>query len=457
MSDSNDSNLEPGRLSDWLRKPPDSRETVRGSVAEAPPARLGPLRLSEADVPRRFVDLGEIGRGGTSTIRRVQDQNLQREVAMKVLDPEMARHAVARKAFVEEAQITGQLDHPNIVPVHDIGVDADGTTFFTMKLVRGLTLTEWVRYGADGDPPALTEALDVFIKICDAVSFAHSRGVIHRDIKPDNVMVGRFGEVYLMDWGIALLRTGASEPAECVVGTPAYMSPEQAAGDVGGIDERTDVFGLGAVLYEMVCGQHPYSGDTPAEAVARALEVRFVPPEEVNPTINVPPGIRRILGKAMSRAPADRHQSAAELKHDVQRLVRGGMHLPAQTFTPGARICVEGMPGDSAYLITRGRCSAYKTLQGQRRSIREMGPGAVFGEMAAISKQPRTATVEAITEVTALVVTRAMLEEGLGLDTWLGSFVKALADRFRELDESFAKLEKEVIQLRGANPPSTSR
>jgi serine/threonine-protein kinase len=198
-------------------------------------------------------------------ILRSRDVDLGREVAMKVLRDELSEDAELLRRFVEEAQIAGQLQHPGIVPVYELGLRADGRPYFTMKLVKGSTLA--VLLGARRDPlEDRTRMLSIFEAVCHTVAYAHARGVVHRDLKPSNVMVGAFGEVQVVDWGLAKVSV-AAEPArgrrrpttvrrtgdaDCSRGvhhgTPRYMPPEQATGDVERVDERADVFALGGML-----------------------------------------------------------------------------------------------------------------------------------------------------------------------------------------------------------------
>jgi CRP-like cAMP-binding protein len=214
------------------------------------------------------------------------------------------------------------------------------------------------------------------------------------------------------------------------------MSPEQARAEVDQQDERTDVFGLGAVLYEIVTGQPPYPRHLEGEELlAAARGGDYTPPEDALRGAAVSAPILRIIRKALARERALRHGSVAELRSEVQRFLRGGLHLPQQDYAPGTRIVVEGEAEEAAFIIVRGECVAYRTTGGQRLVLRRMGPGDVFGEMAVLSRLPRTATVEAVDAVTALVLTRSVLEEGLGADSWVGSLVRKLADRFRELDQ----------------------
>lgn len=413
--------------------------------------------LAHEHVPAGYQYLGPISAGGTGSVHAVRDLDLLRIAAMKVLAPDLAEHPREVQRFVREAQITAQLDHPNIAPVYEIGTDRCGNRFFTMKRIEGSTLASWiatVRRQRPDDTDALTEMLAAFVKVCDAVAFAHSRGVLHCDIKPGNILVGPFGQVYLADWGIALTGTDrgvAAGGAGPVVasssdgefgggpcGTPSFMSPEQAMGARARFDERTDVFGLGAVLYNILTAAPPYDAEDVSDCLARATAcvVTFPPPDPAAP---LPAGLCRIAQKAMARHPEDRYQTVLDLKREVELTVRG-FPLRTETYPKGTRIVVEGEPGDTAYIIVRGSCVAFKTVDGQRVVLRRLTGGAVFGETAVLSGGTRTATVEAEDEVVVKVVPQQLLEDNLGLNTGFGLFVLALANRFRELDARLAAL-----------------
>jgi eukaryotic-like serine/threonine-protein kinase len=436
-------------LLDWLRGGKSAPEPAR----EAEPAQVG-HEEPQAELLRRFEDEGEIGRGGMSSVRRVHDKNLLRKVAMKVLDPDLAREPRIVQAFLEEAQITAQLDHPNLIPIHDLGVDEDGTHYFTMRLVRGHTLSDWIDSREDlGSPESLQEGLGILIKVCDALAFAHSRSVLHCDLKPANIMVGAYGEVYLMDWGLAQLRgagvevqRGEGTPRLAregkASGTPGYMSPEQAHGKWSECDARTDVFSLGAVLYHLVTGRAPFSGESVGAALRHAQQNEFDPPQLASAHV-VPPELSRIVEKALRGAPEERYQSAVDLKRDLERFLRGGLHFPLKTFAAGTQILVEGEIGDTAYQIVSGSCRVLKNIDGAAREIAALGPGTVFGEAGLVSARPRTATVEAVDDVTAMVVTREVLQQSLGQGSWLGAIVLALAERFRNVDEQLTQLQEE--------------
>jgi len=282
----------------------------------------------------RYEIISELARGGMGAILRAFDPQLRRQLAMKVIldegDGSRAKRLLPR--FLQEAQVTGQLEHPGIVPVHELGIDENNRVYFTMQLVEGLDLEEVIAQlhskKADWSLPRVLESLS---RASEAIAFAHSRGIIHRDLKPANIMVGAFGECYVMDWGLAKV-TGEVETTEedapdlepmhtqmgTVVGTPAYMSPEQASGQTEEIDARTDVYAMGAILYHVLTGKAPYA-DRPSSAqelISRVLSEDPQEIERVDPTCSVE--LASIARKAMSRNPEERYPSMVEMAADLR-------------------------------------------------------------------------------------------------------------------------------------------
>ncbi len=257
-----------------------------------------------ADLPdttgTRYEVLEEVGRGGMAAVYRARDRELDREVALKVEGAAVPERERAR--MLREARILARLEHPGIVPVHDVGVLPDGRTYYAMKLVRGESLD------ARAAQTPLPELLRLFTRVCEAVAFAHAHGVVHRDLKPGNVMVGAFGEVLVMDWGVAKLRAdAAAEERGTVLGTPGYMPPEQERGEVERIDERADVYALGALLRFLVerAGTAPGAGGR----ARRAAPLR---------------PLRAICDRAAAAEPAARYPSVAALAADLAAYLDGG-------------------------------------------------------------------------------------------------------------------------------------
>jgi hypothetical protein len=387
----------------------------------------------------------ELGRGGMGRIHPATDRNLLRHVALKRLDKELSKVPMYKDGFIAEAQMTGQLEHPNIVPVHELAISDQGVPYFTMKLVQGINFDAWLRDPEHrlGSTERLQEGLEIFLKVCDAVAYAHHRGVIHRDLKPENIMVAGFGQVYLMDWGLAKLTktrpaSGARAQMEAKgpVGTPTFMAPEQARGNPEEMDERSDVFGLGAILYEIVSGKMPYGSSMNVDFVlGRAVAGKIIPIDEATIGIGVSKRIRSIVQKAVAAEPDERYQSVVELQDAVRGFLRGGLHLPRKTFAPGALIIHEGEVGDAAYMIVSGSCRAFRAVASGQETLGTMTTGDVFGEMALLLAEPRAASVEAVDQVTVLVLDQQTMTAGLGFDGWTGALVRALAQRFRTLEK----------------------
>lgn len=413
-------------------------------------------RKPETKIHKRLIPGQQFQKGGMSLLIEAIDTNLMRKMAMKVLrdDSNKDEHELSR--MVIEAQLTAQLDHPNIVPIYELGLDKKKRLFFTMKKVQGRPFYELIN---EKDLSTRTDRdifnlIQIMLKVCDAVSFAHSKGVLHRDLKPDNIMIGKYGQVYLMDWGIAnIKKNGISEASGMdfpeikkrkyysmieeqkgnVVGTPCYMSPEQACGDSDAIDERSDIFSLGAILYEILTGEFPITGNSLREMQINAKNCEFTPPDE-RVDFPLPVGLVKITLKAMSKDPADRYQTVEQLRNDLENFLEGSERFPGRTYKAGELIVREGDQGDEAYIIKAGECRVFKTVDGEKVELRIMGKDEVFGETAILTDSRRSASVEAVTNVTVAVIKGHYFEEEFGTGTWLGPFIRTLAERFREAD-----------------------
>ncbi|MCP4599391.1 MAG: diguanylate cyclase [Proteobacteria bacterium] len=295
---------------------------------------------SNTETQNRFHMRGVLGEGGMGVVKEVFDANLMRSTAVKMVKDNTPNSSVARQGLIEEAQITAQLDHPNIVPVYDLGEDHDQSLFFAMKLVRGRLLKEILEEQdfMKRTENELYEHLQIFCKVCDAVAFAHNSGVIHRDLKPHNIMVGDFGQVYVIDWGLSGLKLGMQRPVVEIdepmvensqlthrlpIGTAGYMAPEQARGYIESLDERTDIFGLGGILYEILTGVPPYQVDDSQSVMAKMVKGYVEPPYE-HTRAYLPPRLCKIAMKALRKAPIDRYQSVIDLKHDLELIFRNG-------------------------------------------------------------------------------------------------------------------------------------
>ncbi len=234
-------------------------------------------------------------------VMSARQSSIDRVVAVKKIKPSEAAKAESRQKFLSEATVTGELEHPNIVPVYDLGKDASGTLFYSMKHVKG---TPWDK--VIGQKTVL-ENLEIWMKVCDAVGFAHSRGIIHRDLKPENVMLGGFGEVLVMDWGLALTVGSPAAVKAGMAGTPAYMAPEMAVGPMERIGFGSDVYLLGAIFYEVVTGKRPHTSNSVAACLMAAARNVIQPTDKSGELVE-------IALKAMSTNPDDRYATVTDLQ-----------------------------------------------------------------------------------------------------------------------------------------------
>ncbi len=349
--------------------PERAREEARARMA--PPTEANPplsLRMTMGDLTLEPALLDEgfneryelrevIGRGGMGEVRLCKDRHIGREVAIKVIRTDhMTRPDVVRR-FEREARVQGQLEHPAIVPVYDFGIAPDGSMYFTMKRLRGVTFHDVLWMLRNGDPQAHAtysrrKLLSAFTRACLAVAFAHSRGVLHRDLKPSNIMLGDFGEVYVLDWGLAKIQKQPDHAVEGrietplssehrtivgeVVGTPGYMAPEQALGEVDRLDPRTDVYALGAILFEILTLEPLHKEDSPEDVLLSTLYGPETRPTVRTPGRDVPPELDAIVLRATSVRQEDRFANARELCAVVETFLDGDRDLEQKKQMAGA-------------------------------------------------------------------------------------------------------------------------
>jgi serine/threonine-protein kinase len=350
------------------------RGTKRSPLADAEPDASSSAPSEEVE-EQKYRAIAEIGRGGMGDVYEVKDVDLNRSVALKRIRRDMITPR-ALALFLQEAQVTAQLEHPNIVPVHDSGRTTMGEAFFTMKRLRGLNLRQVILLLANGDKATLARFSRMrlgitFLEVVRAVAYAHVRGVVHCDLKPSNILIGEHGEVVVGDWGLAR-RDPLPPPAQgyapvefppdspdqqgVVSGSMPYMAPEQIAGDV--VDRRADVYALGAILYEMLTYQQLFRVDSLGE-LAQRIKAGIVPPRERAPSLEISEEIEAICMKCLELDVARRYQSAGELQEAIEGWLTGTRKraLAEQAFHDGeiARAHLEALNAERGFLLEEKR------------------------------------------------------------------------------------------------------
>ncbi len=387
-----------------------------------------------------------IAKGGMGIIYHAYDKKLKRDSVIKVLQNKFRDNPQQLLKFIDEARITGRLEHPNIIPVSDIGILDEDQIFFAMKRINGESLQD-ILIGLRNNQPAYSEKytlfslLTIFRKICDACTFAHSVQMIHRDIKPENIMVGEFGEVLLVDWGLAKeygkksdLRRLCMKTIEGIVqGSPNFMSPEQAFGETDNVDCRTDIFLLGSTLYSIATLYPPYESESGViDIVKLAEECSYIDPQTRAPNRQIPQTLCHIIAKAMQYKPTDRYQSVAELCRDLDAFMEGHILCTNVSFKKGDYLMMEGEKADAAYLILRGKVEVFAVVDGIRIDLTELSEGDCLGEMALISNQPRSAFAKALTYTDVAVISSEMMNRGIdNMPAWLAKAVKFIVKRLQ--------------------------
>jgi|GEM_PF-1817272 len=349
--------------------------------------------LSEDDLPAvgaRYALGDELGRGGMGQILEAEDRVLHRSVAIKLLRDNNADDEMSRLRFMDEARVTGQLQHPAVPPVYDFGRLGDGRIFFAMKRIEGRTLRDIIEDLRGDDPDTVrgfgrVRLLTIFVSVCRAIAYAHSRGIIHRDLKPDNIMLGAFGEVTVMDWGLAKpidavepegsprLIAAAQNTEERfrtlqgeVTGTPHYMPPEQAAGDSKALGPHSDIYSLGAVLYELLTLEPPYDGNS-ARAVRKAvIESQITAPSIRTPNRGIPYAIEQLCLQCLSKAADNRPTTASSVAKRVEDFLEGEQERERQV-SECQRLLTQGDKASRTYF---DRVEQHRQLQQKTSKLR---------------------------------------------------------------------------------------
>jgi len=409
----------------------------------------------------RYKKLYLLGEGGFGEVDRCFDQHLNRVVARKVLNSPQGPVVLEDVSLMlNEARILSYLEHPGIAPIYDLFVSGDGELSYTMKLIEGNTLQKVLSdYKESKESIPLSYGLQIFTKLCETMAYVHEKGIIHLDIKPANIIIGRFGEAILVDWGTAKLydasryhefleREGVDlegneiyDHIEDVVGTPLYMPLEQMTRPRDALLPSTDIFSAGVLLYYMLSGYNPYPGSDLRE-YATALS-STEPPELMDLRSDIPPQLSFICSRMLKKDPEDRYQSFLEVTRDLQEMINSGNRFRRQFYEKGDVIFREGEVGDYALRIIDGEVEISVLVDGQPKVLTTRTRGEVIGELAIFSEESRSATVTALKPTLTQIMTREAIETELDkLPPWSSQIIKGLSNKFREQQDQFIAEKK---------------
>ena len=442
----------------WVDKKPKHYS----SPARLRPVEVGGLDLSRQDFTHRYRAGRKLGEGSMGEVIVSRDMRILRDVAMKRLHHEHhAQRPDLRDRFLREARVQGQLEHPSVVPVYEIGVDDEGREFFTMKRVRGRTLEQVFRGLRDGDPEFATQysrrrLMTAISRVCLAVAFAHERGVVHRDLKPANIMLGDYGEVHLLDWGIAKV-VGIDDPlieghvdlskdrvpsteVGFVVGTPGYMAPEQARGETRTYRGRSDIYSLGTILFEAMTLERLHPQVIIEQILGSTVHGIEARPSVRVPQLNLPPELDDIITRATALNPEHRYDNARQMNDDIERLLDGD-----RDSTRRAQIAAEHTANAKAALALARRGGSQADGQ-HRRAVGELLQAMALEPnnnearatmvqllLEPVEQLPEQAFAE-LQEVNRIDRARASRANGWAFLAWMGTFPLIAAMGVRDVN-----------------------
>jgi serine/threonine protein kinase len=408
---------------------------------------------------KRYYFLKKIGEGGLGTVCSYFDTYLNRVIAVKELKRESRKKQHCVQSFINEAKLISYLDHPGVVSVFNTFFWDDASLCYSMNMVEGCNLAVFLEEHSPQSrtPSFINPCLDIAKKLCETLAFVHDRGVIHLDLKPENIMIGRYGEVMVMDWGSARLydskpyfdylhshtgKTGLvrfeEESPDVILGTPMYMSPEQTCSTRDCLSPASDIFSAGIIFYEMFAGVHPFPAGDVIELLRQVREHRPPPLHEVN--YDIPRRLSQICQKMMEKTSSKRYRSFQEVLSDITEFQNSGQTFATRTFQAGEIIFREGDPGDYAFIVLAGKVGIIKKVDGQDTIIAELGRDEIVGELAVFTHQTRTATVVALDPTTIRMMSKEEVEGELEkLSPWVGKMITGLSKRFIDLNEKMVR------------------
>lgn len=413
--------------------------------------------------------------GGLSLVSKSFDQWLNRVVAIKVLKQKYIENEGMIETFLNEAKLIGYLDHPGIISIYDVFMQSNVNPCYAMEFIKGQHLEDYIREltrSCDSNDDQcvaipLTESLRIFERICETMAYAHDRGVVHLDLKPENIVIGEYGEVLIIDWGSALLydqapylqymkrQTASAAPVSFfshtkpspATASPMYMSPEQTQQPRETLAPPSDIFSAGVVFYQMLTGVMPFTGSELNEVWEKIQSYQPLPVHAVNS--NIPLYLSQICSKMIEKTPDIRYRSFHEVLDDLNELRNSGCLFDTKHYKPGEVIFCEGDEGIYSFIILSGKVDISKAVDGRQVSLGELGKDEIVGELAIFSNEPRSATVTAIEPTTIRIMKKKEIDGELEkLAPWVGGMISGLSDRFIELNERLLMQEDKKAKSR---------
>lgn len=413
--------------------------------------------------PDRYRKLDLLGEGVAAKVHGVFDTYLRRVVAHKQLNREHLQSPDLVQTFINEMVLMGSLSHPGILPVYDAVLNDNGDPAYIMALAEGKSLDRLMQIDArsgDGQPLPLGKAVRILAKVSETLTYAHDRGVLHLDMKPENVVLGRYGEVVIMDWGAAYVYDNSKytqtykaiagkikvgslgvENKDLVMGTPMYMSPEQLQGSRSSLTPASDVFSVGVMFYQMLTGRLPFKGDTLKKMVDCIRNDDPPPVHEVNS--DIPLNLSRLCLKMLQKDPMVRYRNFVEVRAAIDDYQRSAAGFPTRRYRAGDVIFREGEPGDYVCILLSGRVGISVAGDDGEREIAQVGINEPFGELAVLTGQRRSATATAKeSSVVRIIDRQEIIGEIDKLSPWVGEIVSALTERLLDMNVRLLAMSK---------------
>lgn len=413
--------------------------------------------------PGRYQFIRDLGEGGLASVASCFDKLLNRIVAIKKLKAKNMSNPHLVRSFLNEVKLLSYLDHPGVVPIYESFIKNDNQLCYSMKIIEGERLTKILesRPEYENTPGEWTNKfLGIFKKLCETLAYVHDMGIIHLDVKPDNILIGKYGEVMLLDWGNARLFDKAPyqeyfkrymknkwqvyitpEDNNMILGTPNYMSPEQTNCDRESLTPSSDIFSAGIILYIMITGKHPFPEIEDTQLIL--AQIRNLKPRPVF-KINkeVPLRLSMICEKMLEKDPLFRYHNFNEVMDDFDEFYNSGQAFATKSFKPGEIICKEHEIGEYAFKIISGKVRVFKTVQEKQTTLAILGKGEMVGELAVFSRQPRSATIIVLEPTVIQIMDKESVNTELEkLSPWVGKMISSLSSRFIDLNNKMVSLD----------------